>query len=121
MRPVLVILVTIFLVCCKGKNDLPDGIMKPEKMQKVFWDYLRADVYTTDFISKDSTKNMILENLKLQEKIFALHKTTREEFYKSYTYYSNHKELMTKMLDSMIVKHQRKMPEAKPVQTKKSL
>lgn len=115
MRLLLVILIAASLASCKGRDDLPKGIMPPEKMQRVFWDYLRADIYTQDFIAKDSTKNMILENLRLQDKVFALHKITKEQFYNSYTYYSNHKELMTKMLDSMIAKHEKKVPGAKPI------
>lgn len=114
MKNVLLIFISAMLFSCRSKNDLPAGILKPQKMQEVFWDYIRADVYTTEYLKNDSNKNVVMENLKLQEKIFKLHHTTREDFYKSYTWYSNHKELMTRMLDSMIAVNKRASNQGKP-------
>ena len=99
------------LFSCTGKNDLPGGILKPREMQEVFWDYIRVDVYTTEFIKKDSSKNAVLENLKLQDKLFKLHHTSREQFYQSYTWYSNHRSLMRTMIDSVVAKVQREKPK----------
>jgi hypothetical protein len=90
--------------------------MKPQKMEEVLWDYIRADIYANEYIKRDTNRNAVIENLQLQDKIFKLHHTTREEFYKSYTYYSNRKELMTSMIDSMVAKKQReKLREKKAV------
>ena len=97
----------ILLYSCKGKNDLPQGVLQPPKMQEVFWDFVRADVYISDYTKHDSTKNPAIENLRLQNSIFKLHHVTKEEFYKSYTYYSNHKDLMTTLIDSIVAKKQR--------------
>ena len=85
-------------------------------MQDVFWDYIRADIYAYQYIKKDSSKNAAIENLKLQDKVFRLHHTSREEFYKSYTWYSNQKELMKTMLDSMIARKNRENSKVKQVQ-----
>jgi hypothetical protein len=108
----------IILLClfgsCTSKNDLPRGILEPNKMRDVFWDYIRADVYATEYLKKDSSVNAVTENLKLQEKVFKLHKTTKEQFYKSYTYYSNHKELMGALMDSIISKNQQEKTKTKP-------
>lgn len=107
MRYLSLLVCVLFIFSCKEKNKLPPGILKQEKMQEVFWDYINADVYVTDYIKKDSTKNPIVENLKLQNRIFKTHHITKESFYKSYTYYSNHKELMNTMIDSIVAKKQR--------------
>jgi len=107
MRNLAAVCFFIAFISCKGKNDLPAGILPEKKMQEVFWDFVKADVYAFDHIRHDSTKNAAIENLKLQNSIFKLHHVTREEFYKSYTYYSNHKELMSTMIDSMLAKQQR--------------
>ena len=113
MRYFLLFFISILFFSCTGKNELPKGILKPVKMQDVFWDYIRADVYTTEYIKKDSSKNAAIENLKLQDKVFRLHHTSREEFYKSYTWYSNHKELMRAMVDSMTARKLRETPKKK--------
>ena len=90
------------LVSCNDKNKLPSGILKPEKMQAVLWDIMRADAFTTNFIKKDSSKNDAEENIKLQKKVFALHQVSSENFYKSYDYYKTNTNLFKSILDSMI-------------------
>jgi Domain of unknown function (DUF4296) len=40
----------------------------------------------------------------LQQKIFAVHKISKEEFYKSYEFYKTHPNIMQPMLDSLISK-----------------
>ena len=115
MKYLVTFFLSAFIFSCTGKNDLPSGILKPKKMQEVFWDYIRADVYTTNFIKPDSLKIPVVENLKLQSSIFKLHHVTKEEFYNSYIYYSNHRELMTAMIDSMIVKQQGLKPKIIPM------
>ena len=107
----LTLLAVLLYFCSESK--LPSGILEPEKMQAVYWDYISADVFSNEFIRKDSSKNAALENKKLQEQIFRLHKISKETFYKSYDYYLNHQLLMKDMLDTMLVRQQ------KPIETKK--
>jgi 2-succinyl-5-enolpyruvyl-6-hydroxy-3-cyclohexene-1-carboxylate synthase len=76
-------------------------------MEKIIWELTEADVFTQDFISKDSSKNLEKENLKLQLKIFAKNKTDRKTFYKSYDYYLKHEELLKPLLDTIIVRNGR--------------
>ncbi len=95
---------TIFLFSCGNKQAIPPGILNPAAMQKVMWDVLRADAFTFDFIKRDAAKKPEAENVLLQQQIFATHKISKEEFYKSYEYYKSHPDLMQPMLDSMINK-----------------
>jgi ABC-type antimicrobial peptide transport system ATPase subunit len=97
----------LLLIFSCSKSKTPPGILKPEKMQAVFWDYIRADVFTNQFIKKDSAKNVELENARLQQQVFKLHNTTKETFYKSYEYYLNHQGLMKDMMDTMMVRQQK--------------
>src|SRR5882724_11301313 len=100
----IVLVSLLFLFSCKDKNAVPSGILKPAAMQTVLWDMLRADAFTFNFITKDSAKKPEPENVKLQQQIFAEHKTTKEEFYKSYEFYKAHPVLMQSILDSMLSK-----------------
>lgn len=102
---------TFFLIFCSVlvfscKNSSKD-VLSPDKMEKILWDITQADIFTQDFISKDSAKNLTAENLKLQQKIFAKHKTDRKFFYRSYEYYIKHEELLKPILDSMVAKNGR--------------
>jgi hypothetical protein len=93
----------ICLLGC-GDGDVPKGILQPEKMQAVMWDVLQAEVFASEFIRVDTTKNTLYENFRLQKKIFSLHQTSREQYYKSYEYYKSKPELMKTMLDTMVVR-----------------
>ncbi len=110
------LLMLVLLSSCGRKEDVPEGILKPAKMQDLFWDFTRAEVYSSYFAKRDSLRSEAIENLQLQEKIFKLHHVTKEEFYKSYTYYSNHKDLMTKMIDSILARKKREKEKKQPLQ-----
>ena len=92
-----------FFVSCKN-DGIPADVLAPDKMQEVYWDYLRADIYAREFISKDYSKNDTLENIKLQQQVFLLHRVSREQFYRSYDYYLSHRELLQAILDTMLVR-----------------
>jgi hypothetical protein len=94
----------VFLFSCGDKSGVPSGIIKPAKMQKVLFDVLRAEAFVFDFVKKDSAKNLEAESVKLQQQIFAVHKITKEEFYKSYDFYKKQPDLMQPLLDSMITR-----------------
>ena len=121
MRKIIAVFVVLLCFSCKGKKRIvPAGILEPQKMQAVFWDYIRADVFTRDFIKKPYLKTDTLENIRLQNKIFDFYKISRKEFYKSYAYYTEHSELMGVIIDSMIAKHSRPR-STKPVKPRNRL
>lgn len=98
----------LMFVCTSCNDKQREGkVLSQEKMQTVFWDILQADVFTANFIAKDSSRKDTAENAALQKKIFELHKISREDFTASYDYYSSQPELMKAMLDSMSAKAER--------------
>lgn len=109
MRKVIAaIIVPVLLFACGGNNKkADDSILKKEKMQAVLWDVLRADAFVFQFIIKDTLKKPEAEMAKMQQQIFAVHKTTRDIFYKSLGYYKQHPDIFQPMLDSMINKYTR--------------
>ncbi|MEX1203212.1 MAG: DUF4296 domain-containing protein [Ferruginibacter sp.] len=108
MRSLLYLtLVHLFVVSC-SKSKVPDGVLGPEKMQAVYWDYIRADVFAKEMLSKDSLNNIDSFNIQLQQQLFEKHNITKETFYKSYEYYISHQLLMKDMLDTMQVRQQQK-------------
>ncbi|RYD74363.1 MAG: DUF4296 domain-containing protein [Sphingobacteriales bacterium] len=102
MRRIFFVVMLGLAGCSESK--FPKGVLEPEKMQAVYWDYIKADVFANEFVRRDTSKNIELENAKLQLQVFRLHKTTKEQFYKSYEYYLKNKDLMKAMLDTMVVR-----------------
>ncbi len=105
MRSNFFFFLLILLVSC-SRSKYPDGVLVPEKMQAVYWDYLRADVYAKEMLSKDSSRNIDSANIQFQQQLFEKHKVSKETFYKSYDYYISHQLLMKDMLDTMQVRQQ---------------
>ena len=96
----------ILMVSC-SKSKLPDGVMEPSKMQEVFTDIIKADIYVTEYAKVDSTKVPVFKNIALQNKIFSIHNVTKKSFYKSFEYYSKNPDKMEIILDSIISKENR--------------
>lgn len=104
------IVTLIVLSClegCSGKGGTNPIILTKIQMQDVMWDIIEADVFTQQFVKKDTSTKSSVVNIELQNKIFALHKITRADYYRSYDYYTIHPELMQVILDSMSVKAER--------------
>ncbi|MBS1510497.1 MAG: DUF4296 domain-containing protein [Bacteroidetes bacterium] len=106
-KSAVLLFAVILLVACTGSNDVPSGILKPVKMQAVLWDVMRADAFSFEYIRRDSSKNTEAENVKIQQQIFAVHQTNKDEFYKSFDYYRTHTDLFQPLLDSMVNKANR--------------
>lgn len=104
MKVFLSFFLSFFLLCCKQNNQ---SILSSDKMEKIVWELTQADVFTQDFIIKDSSINLEKENLKIQLKIFSKNNTDRKSFYKSYDYYLKHEELLKPLLDSIVVRNGR--------------
>ena len=103
--------VLLLCVACTG-GDVPNGVLPKDKMEAVIWDMIQADQYYNEFVTKDSSKkNKPEERLKLYERVFQMHQTTREEFDKSYAYYSTHPKLMQDVFDSLSTKGTRKLQD----------
>jgi hypothetical protein len=95
------------LIGCADKNKPGSEILDKEKMTGVMWDILRANAFTELFIKRDSLKNLVTENVRLQQQIFTLHNISKEQFYKSYEYYSARPDQMRIILDSVATRGER--------------
>jgi hypothetical protein len=93
------------LSCHSGE---PENKLGSDTFQKVLWDFIRADVYTTDVLAKkDSTLNRNLANAALQKKIFATHKVSKDDFFETFEYYKAHPVTMSVVLDSLMSRETR--------------
>lgn len=97
-----------FVIGCTNKNKIPSDVLPREEMEKVLWDMIQADRFSTQFLLKDSaTKNVKLETFKMYEKVFQLHKISRDEFVRSYKYYLQRPDITKVMFDSLALRSNR--------------
>lgn len=106
MKHLFFIIISVGFFSCSD-NNLPRGIISQEKMELLLWEQMKADAFTKEYISKDSSKNLVEENLKLQQKLFTKYKVDKKDFYQSYQYYLTHDALMKDILDSIVSKQTR--------------
>jgi len=115
-----ILMIFCLAFCCSCKDSIPSNIIKPEKMQKVVWDIFRADALAQQLVQKDSSKKLPDEKAKLMNKVFSIHNINQVEFEKSYSYYTQHPDILKNILDTLNAKETRKtrvdtLPLKKPL------
>lgn len=89
----------LLLISCRNKNKIPTDIIQMRPMQQLVWDMMQADELAFQRKTSDSTIDLRTTSFHLYDTVFAIHKVSREQFYKSYQYYQRHpaqyKTLMT--------------------------
>ena len=90
------------IVACSNRDAQPKDILSKKQMQEVLWDMTRAGEFLNGFvIHKDSSIDKTGVSNVWYDKIFQLHKITREKFYRSYAYYEKKPVLLKEILDSL--------------------
>ena len=113
MRAILVTLMTVCLLGCTNTTKVPDDILSKRKMEGILWDMIQAERFNALFQIKDSAStNIELEKFKLYEQVFAIHKTSKDDFIKSYKYYLSRPDMAKVILDSMTAKAERLKAES---------
>jgi Domain of unknown function (DUF4296) len=95
-----------------GKSGKDKDILPPATMEKVIWDMVQADEFIQAFVLKDSAKvDVNAERYKLYQQVFQLHKTSKEQFKKSFDHYTAHPGENKVIFDSLATKANRRIQE----------
>ena len=106
IRSLPAILLAFIILSCSGKNKIPRGVLSQPQMEAVLWDMISADEYITGYVLlKDPSLNKKNESIKLYDEIYQIHKTNKEQFEKSLSFYQSHPNLLMDVLDSINAKH----------------
>lgn len=101
----------LFFFSCSNKEDqVPEGILVQDKMQKVMWDIMRADELVNYQAGLDSTINTKQKSIELYSQIFAIHKISEQEFKRSFTYYQKEPGQLRIVLDSLRTRTEKALP-----------
>ena len=96
--------------CTPKEKKIPKDIMPIDKMKLIVWDMAEAGAYTecAKEKRKDTSKTLSTASL---EQVLKLHKITKEDFFKSFTFYQSHPLLNKELFDSVNSYSQRKRNE----------
>jgi uncharacterized protein DUF4296 len=108
MRFTWIIIILLIAAACTDKKKIPSGVLPTGKMEKVLWDMIVAERFSTQIIMKDSTKKDVThETFKLYSQVFSLNNITREEFVRSYKFYMTRPDLSKVMFDTILLRANR--------------
>jgi len=115
-KGLLIVLIVFYTAGCKSKDAIPNSVLPQKKMQVILWDMMRADQFLADYVlNKDSSLDKTTESLKYYQQIFAIHKTSKEEFQHSFSFYKSHPLLLKAIMDSISTPPSETLPAlAKP-------
>ena len=106
IRSLSVFLLVFILLACSGKNKIPRDILSQPQMEAVLWDMISADEFVAGYVlPKDPSIDKKRESIKLYDEIYQIHKTNKDQFEKSLSFYQSHPNLLMDVLDSINAKH----------------
>lgn len=95
--PVMIMAMVIFAGC----NHSSIIIIPVNRMTGVMWDVIQVDEFTSGYLTKDSSKNIKLERMKMYRQVFTLHHVSEEDYFASFKYYTGKPGLFKVMIDSL--------------------
>ena len=88
---------------------IPNDVLSQDKMVAVLTDvHLVESAITLKFSNKDTSK---VQASAYYDFIYKSHKTTKEQFAKSYDFYISHPELLNKIYDEVLIELSKKQGE----------
>ena len=91
----------LFLIITGCTPDRPKNVLPPEKMRLVLYDMMRVDELATERLTTDSSYALLPKNEALYHQVFAVHKTSLEQFKTSLTFYQSHPGQFKDVLDGL--------------------
>lgn len=99
MRTLGILIIVVLICSCK--SSVPKDVLPPKKMQAVLWDVMQADEIAEYYSVKDSTFHSLPKHAEYYQKVFSIHKITKQDFTKSLAYYESHPAVFKTVLDSL--------------------
>lgn len=112
IRPLALVLL-MACIACTDSQQIPEGMIGKEKMERIMWDMLQADRYVNLYITpnKDSTAEKEKEAAIFYERVFQMHGISRDEFLKSYKFYLSRPDITKTIFDSISSRAEKRRSE----------
>jgi len=91
----------VFILFLSCKSSVPKDVLPPKKMQAVLWDVMQADEMAEYYSQKDSSFKGLSKHADYYQKVFSIHKISKDDFARSMKYYQDHPAILKPILDSL--------------------
>ena len=99
-----------FVACTPKEKKIPKDILPINKMKVIVWDMTKAGAYVEYAKEKRKDTSKTLSTASLAQ-VLKLHNITKEDFFKSFTFYQSHPLLNKELFDSVNSYAQRQRSE----------
>jgi hypothetical protein len=106
MRLTILILM-IFVFSCSGKDKVPEGVLEPDKMEKVMTDLLMSESFAESYLLIDTSKKRDEWFTGELNKVLAVQDVTQDQVRKSLDFYKTRPDLFKVIIDSINARAQR--------------
>lgn len=93
----------LFLLSCSG-DDVPKGILPPQKMEGILYDVIRADEWVDFAVLQDSTFRPFSKRGALYDSVFRIHSISKDDYRRSMAFYQSRPDLLKEILTSLRTK-----------------
>ncbi len=90
----------IILAACSSGDAIPADIIPVDKMKIITWDIMRAGEYAQRKFGKDSAV-IKLKTTESFQQVFKIYGISKEDYYKSFSYYESHPDKNQILFDSL--------------------
>ncbi len=112
MKRLTIFFMVACLSACSDRSSVPKDILPTDSMRTIMRDIIIADGYSTQIISKDSSRHDKMKASEdLLEAVFKIHHTTRAAFTRSLSFYESRPDLNKMIFDSLAAEANRRKPD----------
>jgi hypothetical protein len=101
MRRLIPGLFILLVFSCADKSTVPKNIVQIKDMQHIVWEIMQSDELALQNKLADSSVNLKNESFRLYDQVFAIHKISRDQYYRSYRYYQQVPFLYRDLMDGV--------------------
>ncbi|HWB28790.1 MAG TPA: DUF4296 domain-containing protein [Chitinophagaceae bacterium] len=109
-RWIACVIVTSFLISCSSGDDIPRDVIPINDMKVIMYDVMCAQELAAVTNPKDTVAARD-RTFELYQQVFAIHKITKDDFFKSFHYYEANPDKISILYDSISAYADRKKRE----------
>jgi hypothetical protein len=106
---VFVLMMTACVACTSGDKKIPKNILPVDKMKLIIWDLTQAGSYASYLKDRDTSIKHL--NTMYMAEVLKMYHISKEDFFKSFTYYQSDPSLNKILFDSISAYAQRQRAE----------
>lgn len=117
----IVLILLVFAFSCGRKDEVPEGVLEPAKMEKVMTDLLMSESFAESYLLIDTSKKRDEWFSGELNKVLAIQDVTQDQVRKSINFYKTRPDLFKVIIDSINARAQRNRDKVYDMEKRKRI